>query len=30
MREEENKRSSQKSSFKRFFKKRWVFPAIYI
>ncbi|MDQ6595111.1 M23 family metallopeptidase [Bacillus salipaludis] len=26
MREEENKRSSQKS----FFKKRWVFPAIYI
>jgi stage II sporulation protein Q len=30
MREEENKRSSQSSSFKRFFKKRWVFPAIYI
>lgn len=30
MREEENKRSSQKSSFKRFMKKRWVFPAIYI
>lgn len=30
MREEENKRSSQKSSVKRFFKKRWVFPAIYI
>lgn len=30
MREEENKRTSQKSSFKRFFKKRWVFPAIYI
>jgi stage II sporulation protein Q len=30
MREEENKRSSQDSSFKRFFKKRWVFPAIYI
>jgi stage II sporulation protein Q len=30
MREEENKRSSQGSSFKRFFKKRWVFPAIYI
>ncbi|MFP7298638.1 peptidoglycan DD-metalloendopeptidase family protein [Neobacillus niacini] len=30
MREEENKRSSQDSSVKRFFKKRWVFPAIYI
>lgn len=30
MREEENKRSSQSSSVKRFFKKRWVFPAIYI
>lgn len=30
MREEENKRSSQGSSVKRFFKKRWVFPAIYI
>ena len=30
MREEENNRSSQSSSFKRFFKKRWVFPAIYI
>ncbi|WP_040207078.1 M23 family metallopeptidase [Neobacillus jeddahensis] len=30
MREEENKRSSQSSSIKRFFKKRWVFPAIYI
>ncbi|MGG1679226.1 peptidoglycan DD-metalloendopeptidase family protein [Neobacillus sp. NRS-1170] len=30
MREEENKRSSQSSSAKRFFKKRWVFPAIYI
>ncbi|NHM30066.1 M23 family metallopeptidase [Neobacillus terrae] len=29
MREEE-KRSSQGSSYKRFFKKRWVFPAIYI
>ncbi len=29
MREEENNRSSQ-SSFKRFMKKRWVFPAIYI
>jgi stage II sporulation protein Q len=30
MREEEKKRSSQDSSFKRFFSKRWVFPAIYI
>jgi stage II sporulation protein Q len=30
MREEENKRSSQGSKVKRFFKKRWVFPAIYI
>ncbi|MFE8698090.1 peptidoglycan DD-metalloendopeptidase family protein [Cytobacillus sp. FJAT-53684] len=30
MREEEKKRSSQGSSFKRFFKKRWAFPAIYI
>ncbi|WP_102273639.1 M23 family metallopeptidase [Cytobacillus massiliigabonensis] len=30
MREEEKKRSSQNSSFKRFFKKRWAFPAIYI
>jgi stage II sporulation protein Q len=30
MREEEKNRSSQSSSFKRFFKKRWVFPAIYI
>jgi stage II sporulation protein Q len=30
MREEENKRSSQGSSVTRFFKKRWVFPAIYI
>ncbi|MDP4169903.1 MAG: M23 family metallopeptidase [Bacillota bacterium] len=29
MREEE-KRTSQSSSFKRFFKKRWVFPALYI
>ncbi|GHH98751.1 M23 family metallopeptidase [Neobacillus kokaensis] len=27
---EENKRSSQDSKVKRFFKKRWVFPAIYI
>ncbi|MFC5733771.1 M23 family metallopeptidase [Cytobacillus gottheilii] len=30
MREEEKKRSSQDSSFKRFLKKRWAFPAIYI
>jgi len=30
MREEENKRSSQGSKMKRFFQKRWVFPAIYI
>ncbi|MFD2446748.1 peptidoglycan DD-metalloendopeptidase family protein [Bacillus sp. CGMCC 1.16607] len=30
MREEETKRSSQDSSMKRFIKKRWVFPAIYI
>ncbi|MFE8701826.1 peptidoglycan DD-metalloendopeptidase family protein [Cytobacillus sp. FJAT-54145] len=30
MREEEKKRSSQDSSMKRFFKKRWAFPAIYI
>jgi stage II sporulation protein Q len=30
MREEEKKRSSQDSSMKRLFKKRWVFPAIYI
>ena len=30
MREEEKKRSSQNSSFKRFFKKRWAYPAIYI
>ncbi|MBY0123206.1 M23 family metallopeptidase [Bacillus sp. S/N-304-OC-R1] len=30
MREEEKKRSSQNSSFKRFLKKRWAFPAIYI
>ncbi|MDQ0269236.1 M23 family metallopeptidase [Cytobacillus purgationiresistens] len=29
MREEE-KKTSQESSFKRFFKKRWAFPAIYI
>ncbi|AGK56000.1 M23 family metallopeptidase [Bacillus sp. 1NLA3E] len=30
MREEEKNKSSQESSIKRFFKKRWVFPAIYI
>ncbi|MFB6466209.1 peptidoglycan DD-metalloendopeptidase family protein [Cytobacillus sp. Hz8] len=30
MREEEKKQSSQKAGFKRFFKKRWVFPAVYI
>ncbi|KAF0819746.1 MULTISPECIES: M23 family metallopeptidase [unclassified Cytobacillus] len=30
MREEEKKRSSQDSSFKKFMKKRWAFPAIYI
>jgi stage II sporulation protein Q len=30
MREEEKKRTSQDSSLKRFFQKRWVFPAIYI
>ncbi|MFS0865450.1 peptidoglycan DD-metalloendopeptidase family protein [Fredinandcohnia sp. 179-A 10B2 NHS] len=30
MREEEKKRTSQKSSLQRFFRKRWVFPAIYI
>jgi stage II sporulation protein Q len=30
MREEEKNRSSQESKIKRFFKKRWVFPAIYI
>lgn len=30
MREEEKKQSSQDSSFKRFMKKRWAFPAIYI
>lgn len=30
MREEEKKRTSQDSSFKRFFQKRWAFPAIYI
>ncbi|WP_026021809.1 peptidoglycan DD-metalloendopeptidase family protein [Bacillus timonensis] len=30
MREEEKKRTSQKSSLQRFFRKRWVFPAIYL
>ena len=30
MREEEKNQSSRGSSFKRFFKKRWVFPALYI
>ncbi len=30
MREEEKKRTSQKSSVQRFFRKRWVFPAIYL
>jgi stage II sporulation protein Q len=30
MREEEKKRTSQDSSFKRLLQKRWVFPAIYI
>lgn len=30
MREEEKKRSSQIFKFKRFMKKRWVYPAIYI
>mgnify|MGYP002346368868 CR=1 FL=1 len=30
MREEEKNRSSQETSLKRFFKKRWVFPAVYI
>ncbi|MDE3840290.1 peptidase M23 [Bacillus methanolicus] len=30
MREEEKKRTSQDSSLKRFFRQRWVFPAIYI
>lgn len=30
MREEEKKRTSQKSGLQRFFRKRWVFPAIYI
>lgn len=30
MREEEKKQSSRKLGIKRFFKKRWVYPAIYI
>ncbi|MGP7817058.1 peptidoglycan DD-metalloendopeptidase family protein [Niallia sp. 01092] len=30
MREEENKRTSPNSKVKRFFKKRWAFPAVYI
>ena len=30
MREEEKKRSSRKIGMKNFFKKKWVFPAIYI
>ena len=30
MREEEKKVSSRKIGMKRFFKKRWVYPAIYI
>ncbi|MEW8986770.1 MAG: M23 family metallopeptidase, partial [Bacillus sp. (in: firmicutes)] len=30
MREDEKKLSSQDSSIKRFFKKRWVIPAIYL
>ncbi len=30
MREEEKQRSSQGSGFKRFMKKRWAFPAIYL
>jgi stage II sporulation protein Q len=30
MREEEKKRSSQDSNVKRFLKKRWAFPAIYL
>ncbi|MBD8069478.1 M23 family metallopeptidase [Bacillus sp. PS06] len=30
MREEETKRTSPKSNVKQFFKKRWVFPAIYL
>ena len=30
MREEEKKRTSQKSNWQRLMKKRWVFPAIYL
>ncbi|WP_077619882.1 M23 family metallopeptidase [Bacillus sinesaloumensis] len=30
MREEEKKRTSQKTSLQRLFRKRWVFPAIYL
>ncbi|WP_044747162.1 peptidoglycan DD-metalloendopeptidase family protein [Bacillus alveayuensis] len=30
MREEEKKRTSQGSKFQQFFRKRWVFPAIYL
>ena len=30
MREEENNRTSQSSKMQRFFRKRWVFPAIYL
>jgi stage II sporulation protein Q len=30
MREEEKKHTSQKSSVQKFFKKRWVFPAVYL
>lgn len=30
MREEEKKRTSQNTKFQQFFRKRWVFPAIYL
>lgn len=30
MREEEKKRNSQASKFQQFFRKKWVFPAIYL
>lgn len=30
MREEEKKRTSQNTKFQNFFRKRWVFPAIYL
>jgi stage II sporulation protein Q len=30
MREEEKKQASRKSGMQRFFKKRWVYPAVYI